>query len=170
MEQNQLSTIVSQFAISGTVSEIRPLGEGLINDTYKVVTAEASEPDYVLQRVNHNVFPDVDMVMRNIEAVTNHIRMKLTEAGEDDIERKVLRFIPAKADGKLYIVQDGQYWRIMVFIPTPSPNKPLIPPLAVMQVEPLDASRLCLPTFPSNWAKPSRTSTTWSSVLSNFVT
>ncbi len=117
MEQNQLSTIVSQFAISGTVSEIRPLGEGLINDTYKVVTAEATEPDYVLQRVNHNVFPDVDMVMRNIEAVTNHIRMKLTEAGEDDIERKVLRFIPAKADGKLYIVQDGQYWRIMVFIP-----------------------------------------------------
>ena len=117
MEQNQLRNIVSQFATSGTVSEIKPLGEGLINDTYKVVTAEPTEPDYVLQRVNHNVFPDVDMVMRNIEAVTNHIRQKLIAAGEEDLERKVLRFIPNKQDGKLYIIQDGQYWRLMVFIP-----------------------------------------------------
>ena len=117
MEQNELKLIVSQFAVTGTVNEIRPLGEGLINDTYKVVTAEPSEPDYVLQRVNHNVFPDVDMVMRNIEAVTNHIRMKLEQAGEDDIERKVLRFIPTKADAKLYTIVSGNYWRLMVFIP-----------------------------------------------------
>lgn len=117
MEQNQLKAIVSQFDINGTISEIKPLGEGLINDTYKVITAEAGEPDYVLQRVNNNVFPDVDMVMRNINAVTSHIRKKLELAGEDDIERKVLRFIPAKADGKLYTLLDGQYWRLMVFIP-----------------------------------------------------
>ena len=117
MEENQLKTIVAQFAVEGTVERIKPLGEGLINDTYKVLTAEASEPDYVLQRVNHNVFPDVDMVMRNIGAVTDHIRQKLVAAGEDDIERKVLRFIPARADGKLYTIVDGQYWRLMVFIP-----------------------------------------------------
>ena len=117
MKDSELQAIVARFQVSGTVSEIRPLGEGLINDTYKVVTAEATEPDYVLQRVNHNVFPDVDMVMRNIQAVTDHIRQKLLAAGEDDIERKVLRFIPAREGDKLYIVQDGQYWRLMVFIP-----------------------------------------------------
>ena len=117
MEQNELKNIVAQFAIDGTVSLIKPLGEGLINDTYKVVTAEATAPDYVLQRVNHNVFPDVDMVMRNIGAVTAHIHQKLEAAGEDDIERKVLRFIPAKADQKLYTVINGNYWRLMVFIP-----------------------------------------------------
>ena len=117
MEQNELKTIVDRFAVTGTVSEIKPLGAGLINDTFLVRTAEASTPDYVLQRVNHNVFPDVDMVMRNIDAVTTHIRKKLEAAGEDDIERKVLRFIPAKADGKLYTIIDGNYWRLMVFIP-----------------------------------------------------
>ena len=117
MEQNQLKFIVSQFDVKGTVELVKPLGEGLINDTFKVVTAEATEPDYVLQRVNENVFPDVDMVMRNIGAVTAHIRQKLETAGEDDIERKVLRFIPARADGKLYSVVDGKYWRLMVFIP-----------------------------------------------------
>lgn len=114
----ELKEIVAKFAIRGTVSEIKPLGEGLINDTYKVKTAEADQPDYVLQRVNNAVFPDVDMVMRNIDAVTTHIRKKLEEKGEDDIDRKVLTFIPLKEDSKkLYALVDGKYWRIMVFIP-----------------------------------------------------
>ena len=38
-----MQNIVSQFAIRGTVNEIKPLGEGLINDTYKVTTVEADE-------------------------------------------------------------------------------------------------------------------------------
>ncbi len=118
MEQNQLQEIVSRFAITGTVAEIAPLGAGLINDTFRVVTAEEDAPNYVLQRVNHNVFPDVDMVMRNIKAVTSHIRQKLEAKGESDIDRKVLTFVPSKEDAeKIYAVVDGNYWRIMVFIP-----------------------------------------------------
>ena len=115
---NELQSIVSQFAITGTVLEIKPLGEGLINDTYRVITAEEDAPNYVLQRVNNNVFPDVDMVMRNIQAVTTHIRQKLEAQNEPDIDRKVLTFIPLKEDaGKLYALVDGKYWRVMVFIP-----------------------------------------------------
>jgi thiamine kinase-like enzyme len=123
MNHELLTDIVGRFAYEGTVSEIKPLGEGLINDTYKVKTAEPDKPDYVLQRVNHNVFPDVDMVMRNIDAVTSHIRKKLAAKGTPDIDRRVLRFIPAKEDGKLYVKElplkgDGgaSYWRLMVFI------------------------------------------------------
>ena len=113
-----LKDIVAKFAIRGNVSEIKPLGEGLINDTYKVKTAEADQPDYVLQRVNDAVFPDVDMVMRNIDAVTTHIRRKLEEKSETDIDRKVLTFIPLKGDSKkLYAKVEGKYWRIMIFIP-----------------------------------------------------
>ena len=100
---SKLTAIVGLFAYEGRVGEIKPLGEGLINDTYKVKTVESDKPDYVLQRVNHTVFPDVDMVMRNIDAVTSHIRSKFIAAGVKDIDRRVLRFIPAKADGKLYV-------------------------------------------------------------------
>ena len=46
---NNLQNIVAQFATEGTVSDIRPLGNGLINDTYRVITAEATAPDYVLR-------------------------------------------------------------------------------------------------------------------------
>ena len=117
MEQNELKNIVSHFAIRGTVAEIKPLGAGLINDTLLVVTAEPDAPNYVLQRVNTNVFPDVDLVMRNIYAVTTHIRKKLEAAGETDIDRKVLTFMPAKDDAtRLYAIVDGQYWRMMIFI------------------------------------------------------
>ena len=70
MTDNILKQIVDRFATRGTVSEIKPLGEGLINDTLLVRTAEPDAPDYVLQRVNTNVFPDVDMLMNNIRAVT----------------------------------------------------------------------------------------------------
>ena len=35
MEQTELKEIVSKFAIKGTVSEIKPLGAGLINDDFR---------------------------------------------------------------------------------------------------------------------------------------
>lgn len=73
MEQKDLQHIAGQFEIEGTVSEVKPLGNGLINTTYKVVT-EGDAPDYVLQHINTAIFPDVDMLMGNIVAVTSHIR------------------------------------------------------------------------------------------------
>ena len=111
-----LRSIVSNFKIEGTLQEIKPLGAGLINDTYKVTTQEAEKPDYVLQRINHAIFQDVDMLQANIEAVTTHIRKKLEEQQAADIDRKVLHYLPT-ADGKTYWYDGESYWRIMVFIP-----------------------------------------------------
>ena len=119
--------IVSRFATEGTVADIRPLGNGLINDTYKVSTKEADAPDYVLQRVNTTVFTNVDMLMDNIAAVTRHIRKKLEAANVTDIDRKVLRFIAADG-GKLYHREaDGTVWRMMVFIPNAKTSEAVTP-------------------------------------------
>ena len=112
----ELKDIVSKFDLKGEVLEISPLGNGLINDTYKVHTSEGA-PDYVLQRINNSIFTDIDLLQHNIEVVTGHIREKLEAAGEADIDRKVLRFIPAKETGKTYAEADGKFWRISVFIP-----------------------------------------------------
>ena len=116
MEQKDLQHIANQFEINGTVAEVKPLGNGLINTTYKVTTAEADAPDYVLQHINNAIFPDVDMLMNNIVAVTTHIRKKLEAKHTDDIDRKVLHFVPCK-DGKYYYIFDNKYWRVMVLIP-----------------------------------------------------
>lgn len=66
--------IVSQFKIEGKIKDILPIGNGLINETLRVSTIAADTPDYILQRINNNVFPDVNLLQHNIEAVTTHIR------------------------------------------------------------------------------------------------
>ena len=111
-----MKEIVSHFAIQGTVKDVRPLGNGLINTTYKVETVEKEAPDYVLQNVNVSIFPDIDLLMNNIVEVTGHIRKKLEAANTYDIDRKVLNFVPA-TDGKYYYYDGEKYWRVMVFIP-----------------------------------------------------
>ena len=115
MEQKELQQIASHFQIEGNIVEVKPLGNGLINTTYMVVT-EGDAPNYVLQNINVAIFPDVELLMNNIVAVTGHIRAKLEAAGVDDIDRKVLKFVPCQC-GKFYYEHDGKFWRVMVFIP-----------------------------------------------------
>ncbi len=117
MEFEEQRDIVNLFDIQGTVKSVEALGNGLINDTYLVKTEEPDAPDYVLQRINDKVFPDVAMVMNNIQAVTTHIRGKLEAANTEDIERKVLTFLPLKADNNQYFAKLDEYWRLMKFIP-----------------------------------------------------
>ena len=110
-----METIVSQFRIEGTVKEIVPLGNGLINDTYLVRTAETDKADYVLQRINHHIFTDVELLQHNIEAVTRNLRRKLEEEGTEDIDRRVLQFVPTDTSKTWYF--DGEsYWRMSVYI------------------------------------------------------
>lgn len=111
-----LNQIIKQFPEVGEVNETKPLTSGWINQTYLVKTADPEENDYVLQRINHLIFTDIEMLQHNIEVVTNHIRQKLEAQQEQDIDRKVLRFLPA-ADGKTYYFDGESYWRVSVFIP-----------------------------------------------------
>jgi thiamine kinase-like enzyme len=109
-----LNDIVLQFDLTGQVDSINPLGNGLINDTYKVTTTGG--PSYVLQRINHNIFRDVDLLQDNIVKVTSHIRRKLEAEGAQDVDRKVLSFITLKDSSKTYYFDGESYWRISLFI------------------------------------------------------
>lgn len=102
-----LKDIVSKFNIIGNVTDVKPMGEGLINDTYKVFVDGSDRPKYVLQRINNAIFQDVDMLMDNINKVTTHLRKK---------NKNTLQFIPAN-NGKLYHFDCEKYWRLMDFVP-----------------------------------------------------
>lgn len=111
------NSILSHFLTEGTVADVKPLGNGLINDTLMVTTKGDSCPDYVLQRINDSVFTDVELLQHNITTVTDHIRRKLADRGETDLDRRVLRFVKTH-EGKSYLHdEDGRYWRLSVFIP-----------------------------------------------------
>ena len=110
---SELFTIARHFVDPNTIEEIAPLGNGLINDTYKIMVS--GQPKYVLQRINNAVFTDVEMLQGNIEAVTSHIRQKYEKQGVADLGRRVLHFLKADT-GKTYVFEDGKYWRVMDFI------------------------------------------------------
>ena len=112
---NQLLTIIGQFPEIKDVESIEPLNSGWINKTYRVKTSSEETPDYILQRINHLIFTDIEMLQRNIEAATAHIRKKLEANGETDINRKVLRFLPTP-EGKTYHFDGECYWRVSEFI------------------------------------------------------
>ena len=113
---NDTEHIISHFNIAGSVAEVKPLGNGLINDTFKVTT-HGDAPDYVLQRINNSIFTDVDLLQHNIDAVTTHIRHKLEAEGAVDIDRKVLQFVASDTGKSYWQDSDGSYWRMSVFIP-----------------------------------------------------
>lgn len=109
------SNILSRFALRGNVTGVLPLGNGLINDTYKVNTDEG--PGYVLQKINHAIFKDVALLQHNIECVTRHIRGFLSSSGEGDLGRKVLSFVPLKDSEQTWLHDGESYWRLSQFIP-----------------------------------------------------
>ena len=110
----KLNEIAGRFAIAGEIESIAPLGEGFINDTFIVRTA-GEAPDYILQRKNKSIFPDVPAMMENIRKVTEHIRRRVAAAGGDP-EREAMRIVPTH-DGEYYWKDsDGEYWAATVFI------------------------------------------------------
>ena len=102
---NNPQQIAQEFAIQGKILDVKPLGNGLINDTFRVYTD--GPDDYVLQRINNAIFKDVDLLQHNIECATAHIRRK---------GGFTLTFLPCKATGKTYWTDGETYWRVSVFI------------------------------------------------------
>jgi len=111
----ELISIAHFFQIAGVVNEIAPFGEGHINNTYRV-SLKNSTDEYVLQKINHGIFKDIELLQNNIKRITDHIRHKLAEQGDTDLKRKTLTLIPA-LDGKLYYFDGENYWRMTLLIP-----------------------------------------------------
>lgn len=111
----ELIPIANRFLHYGEVSEITPFGEGHINSTYHV-TLKNETPEYVLQKINHSIFNDIDLLQSNIKRITDHIRRKLADLGENDLERRTLTIIPT-LDEKLFYFDGKDFWRMTLFIP-----------------------------------------------------
>lgn len=114
---SQVEAAAGAFECPGHLLEAEPYGTGHINDTYAVTFDQSGGPvRYILQRINHDVFRDPVMVMRNIERVTGHLREKLSSDGADDLDRRTLTVIQAREGDSFYIDSDGNHWRMYIFI------------------------------------------------------
>lgn len=115
MIEDNLKNCFNQFNQGAEFSSYKELVSGHINDTYLIETTQGT--NFVLQRINHNVFKDVSGLMANKTGVSEHLLKKLSYLPEKELRRRVLTFIPVK-NSALYYLQDaaGNYWNMMVYI------------------------------------------------------
>ena len=146
----ELQEIASQFALEGAITAIDSLGEGFINDTFIVRTA-GDAPDYILQRKNKSIFPDVPAMMENIRKVTDHIRRRVAAAGGDP--RREAMTVVATHRANIGPFRFSSATRSPTTRPTPR-NWPARAARASA------SSRPSWRTSPSRWPRRSRASTT----------
>ena len=113
---NSLSLLPFLFTLTGTPSSITSFGSGHIHDTYKLTTKEADTPNYLLQQINHQVFPQVPEMMENITRVTTHIRKKLESQKDKSTHEKVLAIVPTHEGKSFYQDESGNFWRMFEFL------------------------------------------------------
>ena len=88
--RDNLISICRKFKIEGDCIDWRAISNGLINDSYWMeFRNDDKDKQYVLQRVNLNVFKYPEKVMDNIERVTDFIRNKCSQ---ESSTRSYMRF------------------------------------------------------------------------------
>ena len=87
------------------------LTSGHINDTFLV----EDEGKWILQRINHFVFPSPQDIMENITGVTEFLRAKIAARGGDP-DRGTLTIRKTAGGSSLFIDSTGEFWRCMTYV------------------------------------------------------
>nr|NQU90156.1 aminoglycoside phosphotransferase family protein [Bacteroidota bacterium] len=114
-KDNIINNVLPKFRLSGTVEDVRPMGDGHINDTFFVKTLGDVSPDYVLQRINHYIFTDVKGLMANFEKVTSHIEKKVISSKRTEGSHRQLKLIYTVEGASFYKDEDDSFWRCLLF-------------------------------------------------------
>ena len=107
--EKYVMTAAAEFDMKCDPVSFERCNAGHINDTFFIYCGR-EEPDYILQRVNTNIFKDPESLMDNIWGVCEHLRRKTLEEGGDP-DREVRKIILTKGGDRYFIDEDGGYWR-----------------------------------------------------------
>jgi Ser/Thr protein kinase RdoA (MazF antagonist) len=105
---NAAGRVAEAFDLGGRVLDVRPLGRGLINETF-VVTTERGRA--VLQRINRRAFPQPELIMQNLHVLLAHAAQ---HAATGSLK---LPNICRTRDGRDFLIDDdGEFWRTLTYI------------------------------------------------------
>ena len=100
-----IQTVFKDFYQEKTILAYSVIDFGLINSTYKIETADE---DYILQKMNQVVFPNIKALLNNKIKTTWYLNAK---------GFPTLTFI-ANKEGQFYTQQDQAIWQLSTFIPS----------------------------------------------------
>ncbi|MGR9116172.1 MAG: phosphotransferase enzyme family protein [Gammaproteobacteria bacterium] len=104
-----LFDIAARFVGDGSVTEVISLGNGLINDTFRVATTESC---FVLQRINRRVFPKPEKIMENLAELSEHI----SRHDQHDVKLRMPAMMGTVMHENCYIDPQGDVWRALEYI------------------------------------------------------
>ncbi|MBL7699022.1 MAG: aminoglycoside phosphotransferase family protein [Chitinophagaceae bacterium] len=100
-----LSSILSAYGLQADQCEIHAFGTGLINNTWKITHGNS---EYILQRINQNVFRQPPAIARNIRAMADYLGVH---------SPGYLFVVPLTTIQKTDMVHNDEgYFRLMPFI------------------------------------------------------
>ena len=106
MDSNGPNAVLHYFSIERKDYEIQPISQGYINDTFALLQDGA--PNYILQRLNVQVFSNIDLLMQNIHHALPYLNDK------NYCQISLIRTI----DDKPYLkISKSDCWRMFTMVP-----------------------------------------------------
>ena len=114
-----LEAIADRFHPREQITAIRSLGSGNVNETFLVTHEGSSETGhFVMQRLNTAVFERPDLVMRNLQALGEHIDRRLATPPPELQGRRweVPRIVRCRCEESAWVEHNGEFWRSITYI------------------------------------------------------
>ncbi len=107
----ELNTILEAFGIEGSTEII---AQGHIHRSYRVLDSETKLARFLLQRINHHVFPDIELLQSNLSRLLDHLhRQHVKEEAADWVPLRLHRTL----NGQTYWRDEhGYFWRIFGYL------------------------------------------------------
>ena len=112
--KNLLEHVFNRFQVATKFKNYQELNSGHINDTYLINTK--GKPNYVLQKINSNVFSDAENLVINKVLVSSFLQSKYNALTFEEVSKKVLSFVKAKDNTFFYKDENQNIWNLSVFI------------------------------------------------------
>ena len=114
--KEKLLHVSRAFRIPYDMISYEEIKVGLVNQTYKVnfVKPDGMPKSYMVQSINTYAFKQPELIMDNIDQITEHMRPK-------KVGRVALHFHHT-AEGKTYYVNEHGFWRLFNFIESDTYN------------------------------------------------
>jgi hypothetical protein len=77
-----LGAVLKAFGLKEEVTKLKTIDNGLINNTWKVISRNE---EYILQRVNNDVFEEPGNIAHNIKLIANYLK---TQHPNDTFKRR----------------------------------------------------------------------------------
>jgi Ser/Thr protein kinase RdoA (MazF antagonist) len=106
----------AQFCTKGRIVDVRPYGEGNLNDTYLVELEDAPHSHFILQRINTHVFEQPRLIMLNLRALSDHVQQRLARESTAAGQRWVVPAVLSTVDGADYIELESGFWRALSYV------------------------------------------------------